>query len=336
MLRVGIFSALSVATAYMIGNLAPLWIDPIVASIIALIAMRPTFHDAMKEGFTQVAGTLAGALMGILMIDAFGMNVATLSILVVLSFMIAWILKIGEEGAMAIGVTVILISGPLLGDLQAIEGRLFGVLVGATVALIFSYFILQGKPYERVVNDVLKQQKIIAGILKDVSNRISEGHALRTVTSQWINKINNSIITISEIKEEANSALEGSKWSPLMKKEKAEAALAQVEMTELTASSIYSIVVDVQRYFGNNTEIPKSNREALSEILANTAEVIVNQADKAYANPAVKISSASKDLLIMKKKKAANKLKDIDNTQVIILGGSILSDATKIRDIFSE
>lgn len=336
MLRIGVFSALSVATAYLIGISIPLYVDPTVAAILALVTIRPTLHEAVKEGFSQVAGTVVGAIIGLLIIDAFGFNIITLSLLVAASFVLAWVLKIGEEGAVAIGITLILINGPLFQNIEAIEGRLFGVIVGALVALFYSYWILPGKPHERALHSIVKQGKIVGALLKNMSQYLNNNQMTIDILNEKLRKIDDVMAKISSIKEDAKDAVDGSRWSPILKREEAEKVLQQVEMTEMVAMNVNSILLDLHRLFRLEIQIPESSRRDLSMLMKITAESITQQAQTAMLKPSAKISKYTKETLIDTKKKAANKLKNVDDTQSLILGGSMLSDLTKIRDILSE
>lgn len=335
-LRIGLFSAFSVATAYLIGISLPNFVDPTVAAILALVTIRPTLHEAVREGFVQVAGTVVGAMLGLLVINAFGFNILTLSLLVVVSFLLAWILKLGEEGAVAIGITLILINGPLFQDIHAVEGRLFGVVVGAIVALFYSYWILPGKPHQRALQDVVKQGIAVASILKSVGEKMQRKELTIEIVNENIYKIDSIMSKIVTLKDDAKDAVEGSKWSPILNREEAELVLQQVIMTEMVSTNVYSILLDIHRFLRLEASLGESSRLDLSSLVLKTAESIAHQANTAVLKPASKISQYTKDSLIDKKKKAANRLKGSSDTQSIVLGGSILSDLTKIRDIISE
>lgn len=333
LLRVGLFSALSVFSAYAIASYIPL-VDPNVAAIIGLATMRPTFHDTIKEGLRQALGTLIGAIIAIVAIDTYGANMVSISLLVLLSFVLSWLLRIGEEGAVPIAITVIIISSTT--SLIAVEGRLFGAGIGAVVALFWSYFILPGKPHERALVDSNKQSRIVGNILKEVSYKVRNGYAEKSEMAAWINKASVSIDKIVSIKEDAKDAVEGSRWSPLLKRKEAEQVLAQVEIADIVSMSVYSILLDLQRFFARSAIVNNSNSNEIADLLLQTAEGILSQAEQAATNPAVKIGKEPTELLITKKKKAADKLKNMDNTSVMILGGSLLSDVTKIRDAISQ
>jgi uncharacterized membrane protein YgaE (UPF0421/DUF939 family) len=143
-LRVGIFASLSSATAYTIAVFIP-WVDAPVAAIIGLAALKPTFHATLRESFQQIMGTVIGAVFGLALVGLLGFNVFTLIIMITISFLVAWWLKLGEVGAITIGLTLILVTGPL-SNLASIEARLFGVILGSLTAIVASYFILPGTP----------------------------------------------------------------------------------------------------------------------------------------------------------------------------------------------
>jgi uncharacterized membrane protein YccC len=121
-LRLAVLSALAAAVAYGIGAALPM-VSPVVAAITALISVRPTFHASLRESLLQVLGVVVGAGVALVAFAALGWSALALGIALLAVFGVARLLRLGEEGAVAVGVTVILVAGPRL-DAEAVETRL--------------------------------------------------------------------------------------------------------------------------------------------------------------------------------------------------------------------
>ena len=85
--------------------------------------------------------------------------------------------------------------------------------------------------------------------------------------------------------------------------------------------------------FGRPGMLPDNLSSAVAEILDATADLIYNQAKAAEEDPSDKISD---DEFEESKAKAVADLRNLDETQPLFIGGSILRDAEKIKDILGE
>src|SRR5438034_9109436 len=132
--RLAVLSAAAAAAAYGIGSVLPM-VSPVVAGVTALIAVRPTLHASMQEALRQVLGVVIGAAVAFGSLEMVGFSVVSLFVALVVCFVVAAWLGLGEDGATAVAVTVVLVVGPHFST-EAIEARLSGVVVGSLVALL--------------------------------------------------------------------------------------------------------------------------------------------------------------------------------------------------------
>jgi len=102
--RTALLSALAAAAAYGIGSAMPM-VSAVVAAITALIAVRPTLHASIQEALRQVLGVVIGAVVAFAALELVGFSVVALFAAILVCFLVAGWLRIGDDGALAVGLT---------------------------------------------------------------------------------------------------------------------------------------------------------------------------------------------------------------------------------------
>lgn len=329
--RVTILAAISAAAAYLIGKALP-FVSPEVAVIIALAAIKPTFHDTVRESIRQVVGTLVGALFGLVFVALLGFNIYTLTGMVLVSFIMGWLLKLRAEGGITIAVTVVLVTGPLLGNIDNVTHRLFGVILGAICALTVSYFIKPGHPHQQVLSETIQQSKDISKLLKTISIRFREGGLTLDEATEWQTTIDAILEDVSISREEIWSAYEDAKWSPLIQKHEVEQVITQVKITKANAHSVQSICYAITKALSHDTVLPEKISQDIGKMLAEASTAIKEQAKLAKISPADAVPEEKAQNIRERRRKVAASMRNLDDTQMILLSGTILHEATKIKD----
>jgi hypothetical protein len=95
-----------------------------------------------------------------------------------------------------------------------------------------------------------------------------------------------------------------------------------------------SICRELVLTFGKSEKIPTLLASALAGVLSATADVISEQAEVAEIAPA---TSADEDDVAFDEMRdeAIKELRGLDETQPLLIGGSILRDAEKINDLLT-
>jgi uncharacterized membrane protein YgaE (UPF0421/DUF939 family) len=333
--RVTVLGTLSATVAYLIGSVTP-HVSAFIAAIIALAAIKPTFHDTVRESIRQVVGTVVGAMLGMAFIYFFGFNVFTLAIIVVISFLTGWILKLRAEGGITIAVTVILVTGPLFGDVENILQRLLGVIIGAICALIASYFIIPGHPHKRILEDTYNQSRDIAKLLRKIADTFRSGTINISEAQIWLSKINNIIEQIQTTREEIRSALEDAKWSPLLQVRDVENVEDQVNITKANAHNVQSICEAIIKAQENEADLPEKISNEIGKMLYEASVMIKEQAKLASGKTDTRITSEQINKIRSRRKKVAHEMRNLDDTQMILLSGTIIHETTNIKDTLEE
>lgn len=338
-IRLALLSSIAAALAFFIGGLFPGYVNAAIAAITALISVRPTFHDSATEALRQVLGTILGALLGLVLIVTIGYSSVMIFIVVFICFILAKILKLGVEGAAIIGVTVILVVGPFF-DIQYVETRFLGVLLGSIMALIFSLWVSPGKPQTRALHDSVKYVKKSTILLSEVSDYLlgHHGKVSRKVAKQWVLRAETLLEKMASARRDAESALKASRWSPLIDKKNASEVLEQIIMSQVTVRTTYNIVRDLFIAAKKNQVLPESVSQIIALLLSATADAAEHQSSRSIENPSEMLDDLDSKVLELelKQKETSEEVKKLEETQSIMLAGSLLRDAEKIKDVITQ
>ena len=325
--RLSVLTGLSSAVAYLLASFIPL-ADPTVAAITGLVAMSPTLHNSIKNASAEIVGVVLGSIVGIFFIQLVGFNLLTLGVLIVLSYALSWVLGLKLEGAVPIGVTMILVCGPLLGNVVGVEGRALGVLIGAGCALIASYFVLPGQPHQRALKKIRKDAIEAAELLSRVSESLYDSVLTPQQAYEWLKESQALTEDSKEHLDEAKDAVRGAKWSPMLSKRETARVYKKVKSLHKIIVSVNSICEDLKVYAENNKMSKKLGKQ-LSELLRTTCEHIIVETEDVDVKTGKLLLTNS---LQSKNRETIEAVKSMDETQAIMLGGSIVRDVTRIRE----
>lgn len=336
--RLAVLSSLAATFAYFIGANSTM-ISGTTAAITTLVSVRHTFHDSIRESTTQIIGVLIGGTVAFVAIQVVGFNSFVVLFAVFSCFVTARLLKLGEEGAIALGITLILVIGPRTssGALETIEQRFLGVLLGVSLAVLVSYFIRIGTPQSRALRQGLDQSQAMADLLNEISVKLAlePDSITRTMSRNWLIRAKQIVADLVDITEDAESAVAGSQWSPIIDRSEAKDVLRQVQKTKITAETVVNICRELDLTIAGSDKLPVSLAAALAGVLTATAHAIHDQAEVAEDEPAAAIDE-DHDGFEAQRKNAIAELRDLDETQPLLIGGSILRDAEKINDLLTE
>lgn len=335
--RLAVLSAAAAAVAYGIGSMSP-HVSAVVAGITALISVRPTFHASVQEALRQVLGVVVGGVFAYVMVELLGFSIVAIFLAMLVCFAAARVLRIGEEGAAAVGVTVILVLGPTFNP-DAVETRLLGVVVGSLVALVSSFFTRPGTPHGRALSEVVAQEQRCAGLLTSIaaSLRTSRGYVGELAARSWLAEAEDVLARTVEIRAAAEDAVEGARWSPMIGREEAAAVLQQVRIAERTAMTAVGMCRDLLAAADDTGPMPAGLAAALSEVLLATAGAITVQSEGARVHPAETLDSGTGPVgaVARSRREAVAEVREVEDTRPLLLGGSLLRDSQKITDILS-
>jgi hypothetical protein len=335
--RLAVLSSGAAAVAYGLGSALP-HVSAVVAAITALVSVRPTFHASVQEGLRQVLGVVIGAVTGFAALQLVGFSALAFFLALVAAFVAARLLRLGEEGAVAVGVTVILVIGPSFNS-AAVETRLLGVLVGSVVALAVSYVMRPGTPHGRALDAAVEQGGRISYLLTAIGRAIADGDGRVPGPSAaaWLAEAEDILTCSAQVRLDAEDAVAGARFSPMIRRAEAEAVLSQARTTEATAITLVSMCRDLWVASDHVAALPGEVATSISDVLLATASAVTQQGDAARQAPSEPFDDSTGPVRIATRSRAqaASQVRRLDDTQPIMLGSSLLRDSEKITELLS-
>jgi uncharacterized membrane protein YccC len=337
--RYAILTSVATAAAYFVAALFPL-VDSAVAAITALVSVRHTFHDTAKESANQVLGALIGAGIALGAALVFGFTPWVMFFVIVACFALARLMRLDEGGALAIGVTAILVIGPAFSP-EFIEKRVLGVAVGVLAAIIASLLVRPGLPQNRALKDAVTHSEEIAHLLDEIAEHINDtrGNVLAETAREWVARADTMVMELAELRLHTEGIVSASKWSPLTSRKFAEDVLWQVRVAQVNARTAYNMARDL--LVASRAEGPALGEDvadSVADLISAAAGAISEQADTALESPAERLLMDDTTVVDLAdaREEAVENVKNLDDTTAILIAGSLIRDTEKIADALTR
>jgi len=217
-------AAIASATAWMIGdNLV--FKGGVVAAIVCALSIRISLYKSVREGLGQIVGTAIGAGVALLTVHYFSFGVIAIGTTVLLCSVVARGLRLGEVASVNVPVTALIVIGPGISGSTA-EHRLASTLIGAAVAIVFSYFSHANTPAGRTVNQIAKIGKKSAALISEMAEGVAAGFNQKQA-GNWLAKARLLAEEIPTLRSQAIEAKQYARWSPLAGVDEADALYVQ-------------------------------------------------------------------------------------------------------------
>jgi len=192
----------------------------LVAAIICSLSIRISMYKSVREGFGQIIGTAIGAAVALATVYFFDFGSLAIGTTVLFCAVVARALRLGEVASVNVPVTALIVIGPGLDQNLAIH-RLGSTLIGAGVAIAFSYFSHAKTPAGRTLDQLTNLGKKISALFITMSKELNEG--LNQINaSNWLTQARLLVEEIPKLKAQALEAKAFARWSPLEEVDEAE------------------------------------------------------------------------------------------------------------------
>jgi uncharacterized membrane protein YgaE (UPF0421/DUF939 family) len=217
-------AAIASATAWIVGdNLV--FEGGLVAAIVCALSIRISLYKSVREGLGQIVGTAIGAGVALLTVHYFSFGVIAIGLTVFLCSVVARGLRLGEVASVNVPVTALIVIGPGISGSTA-EHRLVSTLIGAAVAIIFSYFSHASTPAGRTVNQISRLGKRSAELISEMAEGVAAGFNQKQ-SGAWLSKARLLVEEIPMLRSQAIEAKRYARWSPLAEVDEAESLYIQ-------------------------------------------------------------------------------------------------------------
>jgi uncharacterized membrane protein YgaE (UPF0421/DUF939 family) len=336
-LRAVLFASLSALGAYSIAQAFVDFISPTIAAIISLTAIKTNISDTVRETFKQVGGSFFGAILGILLVSWLGFNGLSIILAVILSMLLSFVIRLGVPGGLAIAATVMLVSGPLFADYQSIEQRVAGVIVGSIFAFLASLMMLPWKPERSIMRKVVSYGEVTTRIMDEIAAlyRIN-GKITDEQLETWLDDINFNIHELRLLNKDANQLYLDAKWTPFITALGAENIKRHTEIGKINASATRTIIYAMQNSHSHRVKLEDNPAKRLANLLEASSAAMKQHLATAMDKPDEKLTEEVAEDIRTKRGKLATAMTKMDDTRAIMLSGTIMHEATKIKDIITE
>lgn len=300
-----VVTAGAAATAWQVGDLA-FKNGGLVAAIVASLTVRISVHKSAREGFGQILGTAIGAGTALASVSIFGFGTITVAITVLLSLVVARALHLGEVASINVPVTALIVIGPGLSESNA-ENRMASTLIGAAIAILFSYFAHPKTPAGRTIDQIAALGLRSAHLLEVMSEGVATVFTEKDAGS-WLMEARLLVEEIPRVRAQALEARTFAKWFPTAERDEAEELYSRGVAVEHIVVQVRTIA---RTLFDSAVEngIPHLIRLKIAEVLsaasiairANVEELLNDengQVDPSLTNDMRLAGAALVDLLI--------------------------------------
>jgi hypothetical protein len=219
-----VVASLASTTAWLIGD-SLVFKGGLVAAIVCALSIRISLYKSVREGLGQIVGTAIGAGVALLTVHYFSFGPIAIGMTVLLCSVVARGLRLGEVASVNVPVTALIVIGPGISGSTA-EHRLISTLIGAAVAIVFSYFSHANTPAGRTVNQISRLGKRGAELISEMAEGAAGGFSQKQAGA-WLAKARLLIEEIPSLRSQAIEARRYAKWSPLAEVDQAEALYIQ-------------------------------------------------------------------------------------------------------------
>jgi hypothetical protein len=231
-------TAIAAAVAWILGDLL-IVNGGLVAAIVASLSTRISVHKSIREGFGQIVGTSIGAGIALTAVWLFDFGFITVGITVFLCAVVARALHLGEVASINVPVTALIVIGPGLSENTAIH-RTQSTLLGAAIAILFSYFSHPKTPAGRTVDQISRLGNKSALLLAKMSAGVANGYTEKDA-GNWLAQARLLVEEIPKVRAQALEAKSFARWFPTAEYDEAEELYARGVAVEHTVVQVRTI-----------------------------------------------------------------------------------------------
>ena len=333
--RLIVVSAIASGVAWQLGDLL-IKDGGVVAAIICALSIRISLYKSIREGFGQIVGTAIGACVALACVTIFNLGIIAVVMTVLLCSVVARALHLGEVASVNVPVTALIVIGPGLSESTAFS-RLSSTLIGAAVAIAFSYFSHAKTPAGRTVDKISSLANKCAKLLGEMSEGVAAGYN-QNEAGNWLAKARLLVEEIPGVRAQSQEARGYAKWFPTAQVDETEELYVRgvaVEHTVVQVRTIARTLFDSAVKGGIAEETKRSIAQALSAAsyaVSSKAEQIKSAESIAESREATQDARIAGAALADSLMDSSDK---VDQEQ-IVRGISLVSNISIIADSLDE
>ena len=211
----------------------------VVAAIVSTLSIRISLHKSLREGFGQIVGTAIGAGVALLTVTVFNFGFIAVGTTIIVCAVVARALHLGEVASVNVPVTALIVIGPGISGSTAVH-RLTSTLIGAGIAICFSYFSVPNTPIDRARIQIRTVSEKAAALLAKMSEGVAAGYTQKDA-GNWLAQARLLVEEVPAIRAQSVEARSHARWFPTAEKDIAEEMYIEGIATEHTLVQVRSI-----------------------------------------------------------------------------------------------
>jgi hypothetical protein len=211
----------------------------VVAAIVSTLSIRISLHKSLREGFGQIVGTAIGAGVALLTVTVFNFGFIAVGTTIIVCAVVARALHLGEVASVNVPVTALIVIGPGISGSTAVH-RLTSTLIGAGIAICFSYFSVPNTPIDRARIQIKTVSEKAAELLAKMSEGVAAGYTQKDA-GNWLAQARLLVEEVPAIRAQSVEARSHARWFPTAEKDIAEEMYIEGIATEHTLVQVRSI-----------------------------------------------------------------------------------------------
>jgi len=211
----------------------------VVAAIVSTLSIRISLHKSLREGFGQIVGTAIGAGVALLTVTVFNFGFIAVGTTIIVCAVVARALHLGEVASVNVPVTALIVIGPGISGSTAVH-RLTSTLIGAGIAICFSYFSVPNTPIDRARIQIKTVSEKAAALLAKMSEGVAAGYTQKEA-GNWLAQARLLVEEVPAIRAQSVEARSHARWFPTAEKDIAEEMYIEGIATEHTLVQVRSI-----------------------------------------------------------------------------------------------
>ena len=175
---------------------------PIFAAIAALLVVAPSVNQSLAKGVERSVGVIVGVLLAYAAGDLFGHSTWVVLGIIVVSLLLAWVLRLSPGSANQIPISAMLVLALGLQTPGYAVDRIVETVIGALIGLAVNVLVVPPVLYGPAHDAVTRLASEISGTLGDLA------HVLRIPTdSRGVEAVLERARTLRGLRDEAAAAL---------------------------------------------------------------------------------------------------------------------------------
>jgi len=211
----------------------------VVAAIVSTLSIRISLHKSLREGFGQIVGTAIGAGVALLTVSLFNVGFIAVATTIVICAVVARALHLGEVASVNVPVTALIVIGPGISESTALS-RLGSTLIGAGIAIFFSYFSHPKTPVDRARTQIKSVSAKAALLLAEMSEGVAAGYTQKEA-GNWLARARLLVEEVPAIRAQSVEARSHARWFPTAEKDEAEEIYIEGVAAEHTLVQVRTI-----------------------------------------------------------------------------------------------